>query len=89
MTKSIFKAVLGGMLFGAAVYFMPFLILGIFIFFALFRLFAGYSMGKGRYGLHHIAWADKIRSMTDEEYSGFKLRISKHTCFPQHQEEIH
>ena len=89
MTKSIFKLILAGMLFGAVVFFMPMFILGIFIFFAIFRLFMRMTMGRGRFMEHRLAFANKIRSMSEEEYAGFKQKMDKHNCYQRiPQEEI-
>lgn len=70
MTKSILKTVLFGALMGAAIFFMPRLIIGMFIFFAIMRLFMFGRMR--RYGHYQFAFADKIRGMSEEEYSQFK-----------------
>nr|MBK9650901.1 hypothetical protein [Bacteroidota bacterium] len=79
-TKSILKTVVMGMLFGAAVFFVPKFLLGLFIIFALVRFIAGRRMGQGRYMQHRFAFADKIRGMNDEEYTTFKTEMQTGKC---------
>lgn len=79
MRNSVLKTVLTGMLFGAAVFFMPKFLLGIFIIFALVRLIAGRKMGY-RFAQHRFAFADKIRGMSDEEYTTFKTDMQSGKC---------
>lgn len=76
MYYRIFKPIIIGILIGAALFFMPFFILRVFLFFfiigAIFRFFwwrrwSGWN-GPG-YGPR---FADSIRSMSDEQYSRFK-----------------
>lgn len=74
MKKSFLKPLIGAVLIGSAFILMPFFILRIAAFFiiggALFRLFVKNRMkGKG------FAFADKIRSMSDDEYSEFKTKF--------------
>ncbi len=79
MTRSILKPILAGILIGAALFFLPFFLLRVLIVFliigGLFRLFGGRGF-RGRYGRgFHPAFADRIRSMSDEEYNQYKQRI--------------
>ena len=79
MNKSIVKVIVVGILFGTIAFFAPFLLIKVMLFIviagALFRLF---WRGRGHYG--RFAMADKIRSMSDEEYTAFKNRRGR--CRP-------
>ena len=50
MTNSIFRAIILGIIVGAMFFFMPKLLIGIFILFAIIRLLHFGSMGHGGYG---------------------------------------
>jgi hypothetical protein len=81
MKKSIFKPIIAGVLAGAALFFMPFFLLRLFAFFLIaglfFRFFIGRRMRKHGFGMR-TAFADRIRSMSDEEYSQFKQKAQQH-----------
>ncbi len=85
MTKSILCTVTTGILVGATAFFMPHLLLGIFIFFIIIRLL---HCGRRRHGCcgtssrHERLFymADKIRKMTDEEYAEFKTKMGGGCC---------
>jgi hypothetical protein len=83
MTKSILKTIVAGILLGAALYFVPMLVVAIaffsFLTHFLFRRRMMCGTGYGGYGGHRFALADKVRSMTEEEYSQFKSAHS-HSC---------
>ena len=96
MKRSIFKPILFGALFGAAVFFMPFTLLKFLFFFmfigAIFRFFAWrrfqYSGGMN----YQSIYADKIRNMSEEEYSEFKNKTQggchgyyHHSCYNYNQ----
>lgn len=76
MNRQIVRPILIGLLFGAGLYFMPFFLLRAAMFILvvglIFRLFAG----RGRFGRgfqeRRFQMADRIRSMSDEEYTRFK-----------------
>ena len=76
----ILKSIVIGALFGTAAYFMPKLIIGMFLFFAITRLFMSKRCGKGKFGTHRLAFMDKVRSMTEEEYTNFKNSMSNGCC---------
>ena len=89
MTKSILCTVTIGILVGVAAFFMPHLLLGIIIFFAIIRmLHCGCRSRRGccgsSYGGHHheklFYMADKIRKMSEEEYAEFKTKMSGGCC---------
>lgn len=87
MKNSVFKAVLTGILLGAAVYFMPGFMIGLLILFALIRLIAGRRMGHGRFARHRIAFADRIRGMSDDEFATFKNEMQTGSCYRYAQKE--
>lgn len=77
----VLKSILAGALLGAALFLLPFFLIRVFIFIlivgALFRLFGGGRFGRGwgrhwGYGGSIPAFADRIRQMSDEEYTEFK-----------------
>lgn len=81
MTKTILKSVVWGAIIGASLFFMPKFIIGMFIFFAICGLFMGRRMHGGRFVRHHLAYADKIRTMSEEEYAGYKNNIATHNYY--------
>ncbi|MCC7245053.1 MAG: hypothetical protein IT269_05215 [Saprospiraceae bacterium] len=80
MNKSIFKPIIGGIFFGAFMFFCgPLLLIVLllkFIFtpFGMGRMMMANYGGYGpmRMGMPPGAFADKIRGMSDEEYEQFK-----------------
>jgi len=83
MKTQILKPILGGLLFGTLAWFMPFFVMKVFFFFliagALFRLFARRRFGA-EWKTGRMAWMDKIRNMTSEEYEDFKSRSMSYSC---------
>jgi hypothetical protein len=91
MKRSIFKPILGGILFGAFVFFTGPLILIVLLLKFIFTPFGMGRMHYGRFGGpwgHRMAFAgggmmpgpgfnfaDKVRSMSEEEYEQFKLKM--------------
>jgi hypothetical protein len=84
----ILKLLLFGTLLGAALFYMPFFLLRIAVTFliigGLFRLFRGRwrkgspGYGPGNFRLsHRLAFADKVRAMSDEEYTQFRQKVSR------------
>ncbi len=89
MTKSILCAVIGGILVGAVAFFMPHLLFGIIIFFAIFRILhcccrSRHSCCGSSYGGHNhdrlFYMSDKIRKMSDVEYAEFKTHKGGGCC---------
>ncbi len=87
----ILKPILFGAILGAALFYMPFFLLRIAVVFliigGLFRLFrgrrgwrggphGGHGPGGFRAG-YRLAFADKVRAMSDEEYTQFKQKVSR------------
>lgn len=114
MRHSIFSVLISGILVGTLFFFMPMLVVGIFIFLVIIRLLHFGMMGPGCYGpghhgyrhgwedgpgygyghgFHHghhhhhpmhgkmLFWADKIRNMSEEEYSELKNKMEKGSPF--------
>ncbi|MCH5715127.1 hypothetical protein [Niabella hibiscisoli] len=80
MNRSIVKPIIGGVLIGAALFFIPFFVLRVAVLVLivglLFRLFGRGSWGPGsRRHERFTRFADKVRNMTDEEYAQFKERF--------------
>ena len=73
MTISILKAVVIGAFLGTALFFMPGLILVFLLLLMATRLF-GYRRGMQ----HRLAFAEKIRTMSDEDYEQFKQQPYGH-----------
>jgi hypothetical protein len=79
MNKSILKPIIGGALFGTFVFFTgPFL----FIVLLLKFIFTPFGMGRSRMagrfsqmGMPPFAFAEKTRSMNDEEFSAMKEKM--------------
>ncbi|MES2555356.1 MAG: hypothetical protein V4604_04345 [Bacteroidota bacterium] len=78
MATTILKSILIGALMGAMIFFAPGFIIGLAITFLIFRLMIGRRMRGGRYGEYRLAFADKVRSMSDEEYEQFKSKVHSH-----------
>ena len=91
MNRSILKPIIGGVVFGAALFFIPFFLLRVAAFFliagAIFRLFAGRRRFAGRFREHRLAFADNIRNMSDEEYAKFRNEMP-HGCGPRTQQNV-
>jgi len=80
MTKSLLKTVVFGALLGATLFFMPKVLIGIFLFCVLIKLLVGRRRGHGRFNNYQFVYADKIRNMNDEEYSAFKNKMETRSC---------
>ncbi|MDH4473876.1 MAG: hypothetical protein QE487_14820 [Fluviicola sp.] len=78
MATTLLKSILIGTLMGAMIFFAPGFIIGLFITFLIFRLMIGRKMRGGKYGEYRLAFADKVRSMNDEEYEQFKSNVNTH-----------
>jgi hypothetical protein len=79
MKRSVFKPIIAGILIGAAIYFVPFFALKTLFFIliigAIFRMF---SWRRYHWRSHYyVAYADKIRSMSEEEYNEFKNKMNR------------
>jgi len=83
MKRSIYKPILFGVLIGTAAFFVPFLLLKVMLFFLIIgficKLFWR-RRGGWHHGYHNIAFADKLRGMTDEQYAEFKNKFNDDCC---------
>jgi hypothetical protein len=82
MNRSILKPILFGVLFGAAAFFVPFMLIKMILFLMIisfiFRMF--WWGGRGHRMHYQFAYADKIRNMSEEEYTAFKSNVNKGHC---------
>lgn len=77
MNTRTFKLVIGGALLGLALFFIPFFLLKVAGFLIVLVLVAWLFKGR-RYHERRMAWVDRIRSMSDEEYDAW--RDGKNRC---------
>lgn len=82
MTTSILKTITAGILIGALAFFAPFIIFGFLLIGLIMRLSFRHRFAHGQYRMHHLAFADKIRSMSDDEYAGYKVKLASAHCRP-------
>lgn len=81
MTKSILKSIVVGSLIGALVFFTGPLLLLIFILKFIFTPFGRMRQGYGgpygnpRFNGMRLAFADKVRNMSEEDYTAFKSKF--------------
>lgn len=77
MNRTYAKLIVGGILLGVAVYFVPFFIMKVFVFFIILGMFSWFFRGRRRqHRQYYWAMADRIRSMSDEEFEQFKEQRS-------------
>lgn len=81
MKASIVKPVIAGMLIGAGLFFIPFFVIRVVLFILIVGLFVRLFIRPRRFGAgfhqRRFAYADHLRSMSDEEYAQFKQRTSQ------------
>ena len=88
MINSILKAIVIGILAGTTIFFMPKFLVSAIILLIVIKLLFGrgrrhmyhHRFGRHRFGDHRFAFADKIRSMNDDEYSEFKNQFGNRDC---------
>lgn len=80
MNTTYLKLIIGGILLGTAVYFVPFFFLKVIGFFLIFGLIAWLFKGRRRH--HYMAWADHVRNMSDDEFKTWKEKGGRH-CGPR------
>ena len=79
MNRRLIKPILFGLLLGTGLFFAPYLVLQtLFIFFLIGFIFMMFGGRKRR--RMHLAYADRIRSMSDEEYETFKSSRGHGCC---------
>ena len=91
----ILKGIMGGALFGAALFFIPFILMRVLFFFIIigfiFRLVRGgrSRWGRGPFGgwggRKQFAFADYIRGMSDDEYNRFKEHFQEEHPWERHR----
>lgn len=77
MNREFFRIFLGGALVGSLIFFVPFMLVKVFLFIMFFKLIFHLFQGK-RHKSYMWAQADKIRGMNDEEYAKYKSNYGKH-----------
>jgi hypothetical protein len=86
MNNQVLKTIIFGALLGAAIFAAPFFVLKVLAFFLIvglfFRIFRGRRGRKGWGRAWGWAYADKIRSMNDQEYQDFKANY-RQRCWPE------
>jgi hypothetical protein len=82
MTTSFLKIIAIGVLIGALAFFAPFIIISFLIIGLIIRLSFRNRFSHGHYGTYKLAFAEKIRSMSEDEYTGFKTKLSSAHCGP-------
>ncbi len=87
MTKSILCTVTIGIIVGIMAFFVPKMLLGILILGMLMRLFHCCSHRHHSRGRFHMA--DRIRTMSDEEYAEFKTQMVGGCCNSGHHHHRH
>jgi len=77
MKKSLVKSILIGIIIGALIFFAPMVFLVLLIFGVLMKIFGRRRYAK-KYKERRFAFTDKIRGMTDDEYSSFKEKMESY-----------
>lgn len=72
--KSILKSVVMGIALGATFFFLPAFIFGMLLFGLFFKIMFRSRM-KHHFANHRLAFADKIRNMSEEEFGQFKANF--------------
>ncbi len=81
MKTSIFRSILIGVLLGLLVFITPRLIIALLIIGAIFKLSGKGRWRRAKFREHKMAFADKVRNMSEEEYSTFKSNTkTQHYC---------
>lgn len=79
MNRQIFKVIIGGALIGAALFWMPFFVFKVAVFFTILGTFFWFARRRRR-GHYSWSFADRIRAMNDEEYEEFKNNVANRRC---------
>jgi hypothetical protein len=84
MKTSLLKPIIFGAMFGAAAFFVPLVLLKVLFFFMVIGfIFRMLWWDGGRHRMeYYMAYTDKIRNMSNEEYESYKtkMRDSRHKC---------
>jgi len=94
MTRTIVRAVIGGVFVGALAFFMPKVLLGLFIFCLIIGAChccgGRHHCGGHRFGSKKMFYlADRIRKMSDEEFEEFKTVFGDDCCSTGHHYHGH
>ena len=90
MNRQWIKTIIAGALLGAALFYLPFFVMKVMVIFLLFgMMFRFFGRHRGYRGPYGWAYADKIRSMSDDEYSAFKTRMSMGRCGHPYRQATH
>jgi len=87
MTKSILCIALSGVIVGALAFFMPHLLIGLFVLCFIIRAF--HCCGHGHRHQRLFYMADKVRNMSEEEYADFKANMGGGCCHRGHHHHSH
>ena len=86
MTKSVLLAIGKGILIGGLLFVIPKIMLGIALLFFLVKLLFYKRISRKWKSGNRFAFADKMRSMSDEAYEEFKSNYKGHCC--KHQSAV-
>ena len=73
--KTILKSIVMGIALGATLFFLPAFIFGMLLLGLFFKLFFRRRM-HGQFRTHRLAFAEKIRSMNENEFTQFKTNFT-------------
>ena len=79
MAKTILKSVVMGAFIGATLFFLPKFLIVMFLVFSIFRMIVKKKMGH-RFGDYQMAFANKVRGMSEEEFKVFKTNRNTRNC---------
>jgi hypothetical protein len=79
MKTQMIKLILGGALLGAGLFFVPFLILKVFLFFLVIGLFFKIFGGRRHHG-HYWSRLEYVRSLSNEDFEKYKNAHHMHGC---------
>ncbi len=79
--KSILKSVVMGIALGATFFFLPGIIFAMIVFGIFFKIIFRGRM-RHQMGNHRLAFADKIRNMSEEEFGQFKTNFGSRNFGP-------
>ncbi|MFH1121278.1 MAG: hypothetical protein V1775_15775 [Bacteroidota bacterium] len=80
MITSVIKTILIGAIIGALAFIAPFVILGFLAISLIMKLAFSRRFRHGHFSIYHLAYVEKIRSMNDEEFAGYKKQFPAHGC---------
>jgi hypothetical protein len=81
MKTSIFRTILIGMLVGILAFFAIKLIVVVLLIGAIFKLSGKGRWNREKWKAQKMAFTDKLRNMSDDEYDAFKMNYGKGRCY--------